>query len=335
MEWRSKTAMDILWIAIIICRIQGVLTAYFIPFYLTRTEFSRKIPWIIVSGLFPVKMITIDIFSYSEYFWNRLLIYKSGCWHRFLDRSHPDYYEYRVSPYCRWMYNLWSIVMVSYLRLLVLFLSTWSISGAPLPAPDEPRDRDKRCIVTHDNHVRAWEVNRGEATLYLRSYYHGLGTFSAQLTLCEGIRTDSRIAKSLTVMKSFDVFLLLSWTSCWINCGIVSVLQRHCKGATKSRDFVGHSDSKSTRRYEINHWQPKAFQMKEMMYFWSKPLLYPRSTAGGMGVYWIHPDVCLSVRPSVYKVSGTFWKNYWLNSFHTWHLPLWGESIDPYSFSCS
>ena len=54
-----------------------------------------------------------------------------------------------------------------------------------------------------------------------------------------------------------------------------------------------------------------------------------------MGVYWIHPDVCPSVRPSVDKVSGTFWKNYWLNWFHTRHLPLWGESPDPYPFSCS
>ena len=34
-------------------------------------------------------------------------------------------------------------------------------------------------------------------------------------------------------------------------------------------------------------------------------------------------------------VSGTFLKNYWPNSFHTWHLPLWGESLDPYIFSCS
>ena len=33
-------------------------------------------------------------------------------------------------------------------------------------------------------------------------------------------------------------------------------------------------------------------------------------------------------------VSGTFWKNYWLNSFHTWYLPLWCESLDPYTFSC-
>ena len=34
-------------------------------------------------------------------------------------------------------------------------------------------------------------------------------------------------------------------------------------------------------------------------------------------------------------VSGTFWKNYWLNSFHTWQLSLWGESLDPYTYSCS
>ena len=30
-----------------------------------------------------------------------------------------------------------------------------------------------------------------------------------------------------------------------------------------------------------------------------------------------------------------FENNYWPNSFHTWHLPLWGESLDPYTFSCS
>ena len=31
-------------------------------------------------------------------------------------------------------------------------------------------------------------------------------------------------------------------------------------------------------------------------------------------------------------VSGTFWKNYWLNSFHTWHLSLWDASFDPFTF---
>ena len=46
-------------------------------------------------------------------------------------------------------------------------------------------------------------------------------------------------------------------------------------------------------------------------------------------------DQILQRRPSVDKVSRTFWKNCWLNSFHTWHLPLWGESLDLYSFACS
>ena len=44
---------------------------------------------------------------------------------------------------------------------------------------------------------------------------------------------------------------------------------------------------------------------------------------------------CLSVRLSIDKVSGTFLNNCWLNLFHTWHLPLWGESLDLYTFSCS
>ena len=34
-------------------------------------------------------------------------------------------------------------------------------------------------------------------------------------------------------------------------------------------------------------------------------------------------------------VSGTFWKNGWLNSFHIWHISLWGEFLDPCTFSCS
>ena len=55
-----------------------------------------------------------------------------------------------------------------------------------------------------------------------------------------------------------------------------------------------------------------------------------------MGVYCIHPDVCPSVcpsvRPSVDKVAGTFWKNYWLNSFHTWHYPYVVSLLTPIHF---
>ena len=57
----------------------------------------------------------------------------------------------------------------------------------------------------------------------------------------------------------------------------------------------------------------------------------------------VRPSVCPSVRPSVRpsvcpsvgKVSATFRKNYWLDSFHPWDLYLWGKSLDPYRFSCS
>ena len=44
-------------------------------------------------------------------------------------------------------------------------------------------------------------------------------------------------------------------------------------------------------------------------------------------------DQILQRHSSVDKVSGIFLKNYWLNSFHTKHLPLCGESIDLPSFS--
>ena len=47
-------------------------------------------------------------------------------------------------------------------------------------------------------------------------------------------------------------------------------------------------------------------------------------------------SIRLSVPPSVCRQGfRNFWKNYWLNSFYTWYLPLWGESLDPYSYTCS
>ena len=91
--------------------------------------------------------------------------------------------------------------------------------------------------------------------------------------------------------------------------------------------------------------------MSFLLCFVVMSFLYPRSTEGGKGVYWIHPDVCPSVRPSVRpsvcpsvrpsvcpsvgKVSAIFRENYWLNSFNPWDLYLWGKSLDPYRFSCS
>ena len=71
------------------------------------------------------------------------------------------------------------------------------------------------------------------------------------------------------------------------------------------------------------------FDLWPWPFAWSS-FLYPRSTEGGMGVYWIHPDVCPSicpsVPPSVDKVSGTFWKKT-IGSIH--FIP----SIYPYGMS--
>ena len=55
----------------------------------------------------------------------------------------------------------------------------------------------------------------------------------------------------------------------------------------------------------------------------------------GFTLTFVRPSVRPSVCPSVDLVSATFLQNYLLNSFHTWHLSLWGISLDPYRFSCS
>ena len=54
-------------------------------------------------------------------------------------------------------------------------------------------------------------------------------------------------------------------------------------------------------------------------------LLYPRSTEGGMGVYWIHPDVCLSVRLKTTRFPELFEKT--IGSIH--FIPV----IYPYGVS--
>ena len=64
------------------------------------------------------------------------------------------------------------------------------------------------------------------------------------------------------------------------------------------------------------------------------PPLHRRWKGGILDSPWCL-SVRLSVRPSVGKVSATFRENYWLNSFHTWDLYLWGKSLDPYRFACS
>ena len=78
----------------------------------------------------------------------------------------------------------------------------------------------------------------------------------------------------------------------WI--GIGAIIRKRYIGAKSFLTFV-------TLIFDLRPWP----------FAWSS-FLYPRSTEGGMGVNWIHSDVCTSIcpsiRPSVDKVSGTFWK---------------------------
>ena len=68
------------------------------------------------------------------------------------------------------------------------------------------------------------------------------------------------------------------------------------------------------------------------------PGIYPYEVSLLTPVYFRVPSLIFGSLVVKYLakngVSRTFWKNYWSNSFHTKHLPLWGESLDPNSFSC-
>ena len=81
--------------------------------------------------------------------------------------------------------------------------------------------------------------------------------------------------------------------------------------------LVNHTDPGYLHWHFANHY--KKFWWKQSRRRWNGGILdSPRCLS-----------VRLSIRPFVDKVS------FWLNSFHTWHLPFWGESLDPYTFSCS
>ena len=69
------------------------------------------------------------------------------------------------------------------------------------------------------------------------------------------------------------------------------------------------------------------------------PGIYPYGVSLLNPIHFCVPSLIFGPQVAKYLaengVSGTFWKNYWPNSFHTWHIPLWGESLEPYTFSCS
>ena len=78
-----------------------------------------------------------------------------------------------------------------------------------------------------------------------------------------------------------------------------------------------------------NHW-PNWFHTWHLS-SWGESLDPPYTFSCSYPHFW----------PSGGQIFGRKWgfwnflNNCWLNQFHTWHLPLWDESLDPYSFSCS
>ena len=67
------------------------------------------------------------------------------------------------------------------------------------------------------------------------------------------------------------------------------------------------------------------------------PGVYPYGLSFLTPIHFRVPSLIFSPLVAKYLaengVSGTFWKNYWFHSLHTWHLSIGGESLDPYTFS--
>ena len=88
------------------------------------------------------------------------------------------------------------------------------------------------------------------------------------------------------------------------------------------------------------HWMQLVALLYVRIYFL---YLHPWSSENGMGVCWIHtdvyPSVCPSYRPSICMQNfQNFLKKKKTHKsvarlFHTWHLPLWGESLAPFSIT--
>ena len=100
-------------------------------------------------------------------------------------------------------------------------------------------------------------------------------------------------------------------------------------------------------------WVSRIF-LKNYSSIYYIPGLYPKGVSLMTPIHFGVPSLIFGPWVAKYlaekRVSGNFWKktywlnsfqfwnflkNCWLNSFHSWHLPLWGESLDPYTFSCS
>ena len=121
----------------------------------------------------------------------------------------------------------------------------------------------------------------------------------------------------------------------------MSILQTNCRWKLDFQNVVQHTWSKwfihgtKHNKDTLIHCPGCKESLKLQCYYYTHAPPKVERGYTGFTLMFVHPSVCPSVRPSVDKVSGTYLKNYSLNSFHTWPLCLWGESLDPYTFSCS
>ena len=84
---------------------------------------------------------------------------------------------------------------------------------------------------------------------------------------------------------------------------------------------------------------PELFEKQNIGSIHFIPGIYPYGVSFLTPIHFRVPSLIFVLLVAKYLaengVSRTFWKNYWLNSFHTWHLSLSGESLDPYTLWCS
>ena len=94
-------------------------------------------------------------------------------------------------------------------------------------------------------------------------------------------------------------------------------------------------------------WWPNILSKMAFLELFEKPIgsihfihgIYPYGASPLTPIHFHVPSLIFGPLVAKYLaengVSGTFWKKYGFHSLHTWHLPLWGDSIDRYSFLCS
>ena len=93
-------------------------------------------------------------------------------------------------------------------------------------------------------------------------------------------------------------------------------------------------------KFEQDYWAGRSYQIPQIclvektigsIHFISG--IYPYGASLLTPIHFCVPSLIfgpLVAKMVENRVSETFWK-YWFHSLHTWYLPLWGVSLDPYS----